>query len=643
MKLLFVLILYFSLFTFHFSFSQSAPDMNQFMQMVNAEKQSKNFKPEFSPQTIIDDYDVIYHRCEWTVDPAQYFIAGKVTTYFGTLISDFRTLRFDLSNSMTVDSVKHENDLIPFTHDNDLLSIHFLPIGLPKGILEYVTVYYHGTPSQTGFGSFDTSSHAGVPVLWTLSEPYGGSDWWPCKNGLTDKADSIDVIINTPSIYRAASNGVLVSEIEDGNNKTYHWKHRYPIATYLICMAVTNYVQYTHNVPFENTNTEVLNYIYPEDSASAASQTALIIPVMQLFDTLFGVYPFVNEKYGHCQFGWGGGMEHQTFTFLGGFGFELIAHELAHQWFGDKITCGSWEDIWLNEGFATYLSGLCYEHFAQQWWRQFKSVRIEHITSDPGGSVLCDDTTNVNRIFHGRLSYSKGCMILHQLRWVIGDSAFFKAMYEYANDPKLAYGFARTTDLINHFEATAGRKLDWYFDDWFTGQGFPIYTIGWKQSGDELNLIVSQTQSHPSVSFFELPLPIQLIGQNQDTLIRLDNTFSGQSFTLNIPFKVDSIILDPDIWLIQANPLITSNQETELSNSFDILPNPAHDYIEIHFSKSMKNLQLSILDVNGKTILHQNEIHSGNLKLNLKGFESGVSFVQILSDGKKGVKKFVMK
>lgn len=324
-------------FTFFFCNSQNAPSMVHFMEMVNSEKQAHIAKSVLSPQTIIDDYDVVYHRCEWSVDPAVSFVAGKVTTYLSPFTSDFKTIRFDLSNAMTVDSIIYKQKTVAFTHTNDLLSINLLNI-IPKKVLDSVSVYYHGVPSQTGFGSFINSTHSGVPVIWTLSEPYGGSDWWPCKNGLSDKADSLDVIITTPAAYRGASNGILVSETTNGNLKTYHWKHRHPIATYLICMAATNYVQYTHNVPFGTTNTEVLNYIYPEDSASAASQTPMIVPVMQVYDSIFGVYPFADEKYGHCEFGWGGGMEHQTFTFVTAFYFELIAHELAHHWFGDKVT-----------------------------------------------------------------------------------------------------------------------------------------------------------------------------------------------------------------------------------------------------------------------------------------------------------------
>ncbi|MBK7970327.1 MAG: hypothetical protein IPK08_16080 [Bacteroidetes bacterium] len=177
-------------------------------------------------------------------------------------------------------------------------------------------------------------------MIWTLSEPYGSSDWWPCKNGLTDKADSIDIFLNVPNAMTGASNGILIAETPNGTTKLFHWKHKYPIA-YLICMAVTNYVKYSL-CPLAGDTLEIVNYVYPEDSLLATSQTDEIVSMVQLYDTLFGVYPFHNEKYGHAQFGWGGGMEHQTMTFVSNFGFDLLAHELAHHWFGDKVTYGSW-------------------------------------------------------------------------------------------------------------------------------------------------------------------------------------------------------------------------------------------------------------------------------------------------------------
>jgi aminopeptidase N len=327
-----------------------------------------------------------------------------------------------------------------------------------------------------------------------------------------------------------------------------------------------------------------VNYIYPEDSAAVVSQTGSVIPMIQLFDSLFGPYPYKGEKYGQAQFGWGGGMEHQTMTFLGGFGFELMAHELAHQWFGNKITCGTWSDIWLNEGFATYLSGLVYEFIQPIYWQRFREVRIKGIVSQPGGSVFCDDTTRIDRIFDSRLSYAKGGMILHQLRWILGDSIFFTALNNYMADPRLAFGFARTEDLKQHLEAVCGCDLQEYFDDWFTGQGYPSWSLRWSQTGDNISITLNQSQSHPSVSFFEMPVPVLLKNASKDTLVRLDNTFSGQTFTFRVSFPVDSVLIDPYYQLISSGNVVNGIGEKMAPPALRLFPIPASAYLNVELS-----------------------------------------------------------
>lgn len=525
-------------------------------------------------------FDVKCYRCWWNIDPAVKEISGNVTTFFTPESQGLDSLVLDLDNSLSVDSVMYHGSPVLWQHASDLLTIR-IPTTIPQFAFDSVSVFYHGVPPDNGFGSFVQSTHNGTPVIWTLSEPYGSSDWWPCKNGLTDKADSLDIFIRTPEAYRAAGNGILISALKDGTGNIFHWKHRYPIAPYLVCLAVTNYSVQSLRVPFGNDTLEVVNYLYPEDSAAVSSQAGTIVPMIQVYDSLFGIYPFQSEKYGHAQFGWGGGMEHQTMTFAGSFGFELLAHELAHQWFGNKVTCGSWADIWLNEGFATYLSGLCYEHLAPEWWQRFREVRVGNIISKPGGSVFCTDTTDVSRIFDGRLSYAKGAMILHQLRWIMGDQPFFTALNNYLADTGLAYGFARTENLKAHLENACGMDLTWYFNDWFTGEGFPSYHVNWTQEGDKVTFTIKQTQSHPSVDFFELPLPVQFKNGSRDTIIRVSNTFSGQSFTATVPFAVDSVIIDPGCQVISGNNTVDAVEEPGCLQEVQVFPNPANEYLII--------------------------------------------------------------
>ena len=237
---------------------------NTLHDISNAEK--KGFSNErINPASqAIDNSNFIYQRCEWNVNPSVDYINGKITTYFipNSVITQ---LQFDMSDSLTCDVVKYHNTIIPFTQlPGDILQIDF-PSSLPASAVDSVSVFYQGRPPSTGFGSFVAGTHNGAPVLWTLSQPNEAKTWWPCKQNLSDKVDSIDVIVTCDSAYRAASNGLLVSESISGNNRIAHWKHRYPIATYLICFAVSNYSIYTDLVPFGTDTVKVLNYVYPED------------------------------------------------------------------------------------------------------------------------------------------------------------------------------------------------------------------------------------------------------------------------------------------------------------------------------------------------------------------------------------------
>ncbi|MEI7499657.1 MAG: M1 family aminopeptidase [Bacteroidota bacterium] len=607
--------------------------------IAKAEQESHSRKLLTRGADFATGYDVKYYRCYWIVDPAIKYISGNITTYFMPTLTSFDTIKFNLTQALKVDSVKYRHTSLPFNHSADLLTIVF-PSVLTKNTIDSVSVYYQGIPADDGLGSFVQSTHSGAPIIWTLSEPYGASDWWPCKNGLTDKADSLDVFVSTPSAYKVASNGVLASIKPNGTSHIFHWKHRYPIVTYLICIAVTNYAEYIQRVPFGFDTLEVVNYVYPEDSLVISTHTGVIVPLIKLFDSIFGIYPFQNEKYGHAQFGWGGGMEHQTMTFVSSFGFELLAHELAHSWFGNMVTCGSWADIWLNEGFATFLSGLAYQYLLPNWWLQFKRVRVNSIISKPEGSVWCNDTLNMNRLFDGRLSYAKGAMILNQLRWIIGDQAFFSAANNYLYDVQSSYGFSRTSLLISHFEASYGKDLTWYFDDWFTGQGYPSYHINWKQTGNEVNFTVTQTQSNSSVSFFELPLPIMFRNQVKDTLMRFENTFSGQSFTASIPFAIDTIIIDPDYELISGNNVTSAVEEFIEPTNICIYPNPADDFIILILNNQVNSFQYNIYSTDGKSV-KQGIFKQGRDQIDIKTLAKGIYSLVISDKDRSGMKKFI--
>lgn len=612
--------------------------------LVQAERKSAAAMDQ--PLTDLRDitgYNLVYHRCNWSIDPSEDFISGSVTSF--VVPNDALTeLEFNLTTELTVDSVIYHHQSVNFSQlSGDLLQID-PAVTLPASTLDSVTIYYHGKPPNSGFGSFNKETHGSKPVVFTLSEPYGASDWFPCKNSLVDKVDSMDVFLIVPSGNIGVSNGILISETPSGDNVIYHWKHRYPIATYLICLGVTNYSTYNDYVPFQGDTLLVQNFVFPEDLDDAQNNTPDLIPVMQLFDSLFKVYPFSNEKYGHCQFTWGGGMEHQTITFVSGFDLYLLAHELAHQWFGDNVTCGSWQDIWLNEGFATYCEGLVEEHLnGVGSFKQWRKDEVNYITLMPDGSVFVDDTTDVYRIFDGRLSYAKGGMVLHMLRWVLGDDVFFQGLRNYLQDAQLNYGFAYTANLQAHLENAGGINLTEFFNDWFYGEGYPKYDVTWEQdTANNLYVIIHQTTSDPSVSFFEMPVPIRFSSDTQDTTIVFQHEFSGQEYSVPISFAATSAKVDPDKQLISADNDIAVQVSLQegMHEAFQLYPNPASDVIRIHFvNGSAEAKTIRVLNSFGQ--VEMNGKFSTDCTLSIENLTKGVYQVLVLDGNREYSGRFV--
>lgn len=612
-------------------------------QIVESEMKAAATVQNFQVNPNTQDYDITYHQLDLTVDPAVYFISGTIITTF-TALSDMSTITFDLTDDLTVSSVMMNGSSLSFSQlSSEELVIDF-PSTVTSGSSQTVTISYSGTPATNGFGSFTIDTHSGVPVLWTLSEPFGARDWWPCKQDLNDKINMIDVYLTAPNGYQAVSNGMEQSAVDNGNGtKTTHFHHSYPIPAYLIAIAVTNYQIYTQTAG-TTTTFPIVNYFYPEDYTSAQVSCGVTPSIINLFENLFEPYPFNNEKYGHAQFGWGGGMEHTTVSFMGGWTRGLIAHELAHQWFGDKITCGTWKDIWLNEGFAEYLSGLVVENFdGNATFISWRNSKINNITSQPGGAVYLTDTQaeNINRIFNGRLTYNKGSMLVHMLRWKMGDTAFFQGVKNYLADTNLAYGYAVTNDLVPHLETAYGASLTEFFNDWLYGQGFPSYTVNVQNTAaNEATITVNQTQSDASVSYFEMPLEIRLynsLGDSYDVVV--ENTFDGQQFTITVPFVVVNAAVDPNKHIISANNAVTlSNVSFDRESLVSLYPNPAEENLMISLSKQVQLQNISIYNNLGQLVLTTNESSFSVVEL-----PSGIYSVIVTTDYGSIHKNFIKK
>ncbi|MEM6720945.1 MAG: M1 family metallopeptidase [Bacteroidota bacterium] len=545
---------------FLWSFVALAQTDQELTDVVTGEHNKAVKLQDFQANEKTASYDLLSQKLELELDPAVHYIKGKVTTEFCSL-ENKNTIVFDLSDELKVASATSKGKTLQFTHENDELTIIFTD-DVCQDAIRTVTIAYEGTPKKNSGGDgFVTTTHNNTPSLYTLSEPYGSREWFPCKQDLNDKIDQIDVIITAPAAYKAVSNGMVISETKEGALMTTHWQHNYPIPTYLIGIAVTDYEVFSQTVEHNGYTFEIVNYVYPESKKKAKKHTKVTAEIMNFFQELFGEYPYKDEKYGHAEFEYGGGMEHATVSFMGNFSRSLIAHELAHQWFGNKVTCDSWNHIWLNEGFATYLSGLVEHHFdGEQDFINWKRGKVADITTSRAGSVYVHDDKleNTGRIFSARLTYNKGAMVIHMLRQKLGDEAFFKAIRNYLNDEALAYGYATTDDLQSHLEKVSCGSLDEFFSDWIYGEGYPSYDVAWYQGArSELNLTVHQAQSSKKVDFFEMNVPFLVVGANgEEKYITIDNTFNGQEFEIDVDFEIADIILDPKFDMISRNNTI---------------------------------------------------------------------------------------
>ncbi len=588
----------------------------------------------------MNNFDVTYLQFNLHIDPAQEEISGSVLTRFQTTDDIASGIEMELNTNYFIDSILFDGKPATYNHFGDFDLRIFLPADFDIRHPADVEVFYHGIPSMgDGFGSVGRVKHNDVWGMWTLSEPFGCRDWWPGKNDLSDKADSVDVFIHSPEIYRAASNGILVSEEVNAGIRTCHWKHRFPIASYLIGVAVTNYEVYSQWATSGGELVEIVNYVYPEDKAVIMPRTAEMIEVIELFSELFTPYPFLGEKYGHAQFGWGGGMEHQTMSFMGRFDFEIMAHELAHQWFGNSVTLNSWQDIWLNEGFATYLAALTYEHFFDgYYWPRWKSITIGFVVSEPGGKVFVDDISNNDRLFDSRLSYYKASHLLHMLRWKMGDDSFFEACRNYLNDSRLSYGFAGTNDLKAHLEAAYGKDLTEFFEDWYYGEGFPTYHAEVTQLvANDYKIKLSQQQSHPSVDFFEMPVPIRFKGVERDTLIVFDNLKNNQEWIVYPGFKIDSVFIDPEQWLVSGNNTFELKYE---ASQAELYPNPANT--QIRLLTEVEPSQIRIFDLTGRQVKVPFVFLGSGVNLDISSLRQGCYLIQFVTqNGQNKTLKFI--
>ena len=587
-------------------------------------------------------YDIHYERLHLKLNPDQFYIEGDILFKIKTGDSALAVVLLDMSDSLQVDSIIYHGQAALFQGPQEnLLQLNFLSPLAPLAADSF-QIFYHGQPHHApDQASFTIDTFNGHRVLFTLSEPYGAKDWMPCKQGLQDKIDSIDYFLQCADTLRTASNGLLKDRIFHPNHTlTEHWQTRYPTATYLMAVACAPYFEYKEYSIRNNDSLLIQNFVYPGQDTVAPAKTAQLIPVLQKFEDLFGPYPFKKEKYGHAQFTWHGGMEHQTQTFVKNFGQGLLSHELAHQWFGDLVTCGSWQDIWLNESFATYCAVLADEMV----WKPQRAIDWRFLTTDrlrkiEDGSVHCEDTSLLSRIFSSDFTYNKGAFVLHQLRYQMGDSAFFRAIRSYLSDPLNTYSFSKTSSLKKHLKQFCNLNIDHYFAIWQEQAALPEYQIYFWQDFDQRIFIKVLQQTHnDSIDFYPLPLSFKIRtdwNHEADSIIHIFPQANGEISSLAFDKKVLLLEGDPNAQLLarfKVEEFNASNHPYNKSNF--IIRNPADQILWIRGNVQTAS-SYQIVDVLGRIV--QSDLMNGasvssadqNSQIDLSSISAGFYILQL--------------
>ena len=611
----------------HYCAEHKAQRFNKQMAVVQSSKKNVVAKTT-SAIPLENNYDLKFYHLNINIERNSLYISGNVKSTAKVVAASLDSFAFVLHQNHTIDSVYVNGAKRNFVRQDSLVKA---TAGTPivQNQLFDAIIYYRGTCPSGGTGAIGngynmgTSPSWGNEVTWSLSESFVAYEWFPCKQDLRDKIDSSWVYATTDSVNMVGSNGLLKNVVTIGNKKRYEWKSKYAIDYYLISIATSKYkpyILYAKPQYLVNDSIYIQNFIYDNaiNNTSWNTQKAAlnkIVPTLELQSKLFGMYPFYKEKYGHCMAPLGGGMEHQTMTTLGFFDFELDAHELGHQWWGDNVTCAAWKDIFINEGWASYSEYLCHQYMTGTGTTATQKMLDVHtsVMQQPGGSCYFTnaDTMNSGRIFSSRLTYDKGSAVIHSLRYVINnDSLFFQAVRGFQNT--YAKSTVSVIEFKNYFQTFTGLNLTQFFNQWYYGQGYPTFAVSWNQSNNVFYLKSTQTQSFPSsVPLFITDVDYRISRTAKpDTIVRLFHGQAIENYTIALTGSVTSIGVDPNNWIL--NKVSTNTKDINLSASeletdapmVFVGPNPTSDALNIYLYKN-EQASVEVIDITGKLMMTQ--------------------------------------
>lgn len=520
--------------------------------------------------------DVKHYRLQIQLAPNEFGTGGALTgtvTITGETTRELSAINVDARPNLSIDSVKLDGDPNVFRRNDSRITISF-PAPVSAGRPFTIVIQYHGAgsgSSSTGGGMLFTRHGPDfLPVMASHSEPFAAPLWWPCIDNPADKATA-EIEVTVPPGNQAASNGVLDRVLTNADHTvTYFWREDSPLTTYLVSVAASNYERFEDSYTALDgvTTMPLIYYVYPEHLELARAKFAVTRSAMEIYAGLFGEYPFLGEKYGMAEFAFGGAMEHQTITSISSSLVGSVAsshqativHELAHQWWGDLVTMKTWDDIWLNEGFATYCEVLFFERFAGLAPGELLSKSYDDGVVDGalGGTVTAE---NLDRPFDDQGAiYRKGGWVLHMLRHVLGDQRFFDALKQYRE--RFAFSNASTLDFQQVCEEYYGASLDWFFRQWIYAPGRPVYKVSSEigsadQSGNyNVTVVIKQKQSHgipgraDAVYIMPLDVTIHYVDGTSETRTVWDDA-RKRKFAFTVSQQPVAVGVDEGHWVLR--------------------------------------------------------------------------------------------
>jgi aminopeptidase N len=514
-----------------------------------------------------DDFDVLDYELSLFLDLAGERIEGSSAVRFTPSpgVASLAELVLDLHDgNLAVTAVRYDGNPVPpaqVSHAANSLRIALVP-PLLAGATATVVVDYTGTPAELGFGTltFDTHGTPPEPVIFTLSEPFLGRGWWPSKDVPDDKA-TVTTHVEAPDALEVAGNGVETGRVAGRPGHTVTtWQESHPISTYLVAVSASNYATWEDTYSgLSGTPMPVRFWSYPETLTAARTDWAGTVGMIETFARAFYEYPFLDEKYGHVMVPLWGAMEHQTATSYGAqlvtgdhrFDF-VVAHELAHQWWGDHVGPRTFDSIWLNEGFATWSEAL--------WWEDGHGLSgyLDYMASlDPLPTQGSDfpGTVHAPDDYFNATVYRKGGWVLHMLRWVLsapGTAPDGLLGVLRAHGAAHPYASAETLDFAATASSFAGQDLSWFFDQWVFRPGRPDYGVGWAaapQAGGGFVLHLRIEQRQPDLYRMPVLVRMTLPSGTREELVWNEAAVSDYSWPLTE--APTAVTWDEDGWVLK--------------------------------------------------------------------------------------------